>query len=218
MLNLQKGIYFISGIDTDIGKTVATGIFAKQLLDQGVSIITQKLVQTGNDGCSEDIAKHRHLMQKNDFPEDGEGLTAPQIFKYPASPHLATRLENTHLDLEKISASTQVLAERFDVVLLEGAGGLMVPLTTDLLTIEYVAQHNYPIIFVTSGRLGSINHTLLSLYALKQFGVSLHSIVFNAIHDAQDQVIAEDTRQYLQQKMIAMFPQAQWLDLSKMEI
>lgn len=216
MLSVQKGIYFISGIDTDIGKTVATGLLAKQLLDQGKSIITQKLVQTGNDGCSEDIAKHRQLMQKNDFIEDGEGLTAPQIFKYPASPHLATYLENTHLDLDKISASTQVLAERYDVLLLEGAGGLMVPLTTDLLTIDYVAQQNYPIIFVTSGRLGSINHTLLSLYALKQFGVALHSIVFNGIHDAQDQVIAQDTRQYLQQKMITMFPQAQWLDLPYM--
>ena len=217
-LHFEKGIYFISGIDTDIGKTVATGMLAKQLLDQGVSIITQKLVQTGNDGYSEDIAKHRQLMQKNDLPEDGEGLTAPQIFKYPASPHLATRLENTHLDLEKITSATQVLAERYDVVLLEGAGGLMVPLTTDLLTIEYVAQHNYPVILVTSGRLGSINHTLLSLYALKQFGVSLHSIVFNAIHDAQDEVIAGDTRQYLQQKMIAMFPQAQWLELPKVEL
>lgn len=217
-LNVEKGIYFISGIDTDIGKTVATGILAKQLLDQGESIITQKLVQTGNDGFSEDIAKHRHLMQKNDFIEDGEGLTAPQIFKYPASPHLATYLENTHLDLDKISASTQVLAERYDVVLLEGAGGLMVPLTIDLLTIDYVAQHNYPIILVTSGRLGSINHTLLSLYALKQFGVALHSIVFNAIHDAQDEIISQDTRQYLQQKMNEMFPQAQWLDLPKMEI
>ncbi|MFC3903100.1 dethiobiotin synthase [Acinetobacter marinus] len=213
---MQKGIYFISGIDTDIGKTVATGMLARQLLDQGVSIITQKLVQTGNDGFSEDIAKHRQLMQKDDFPEDGEGLTAPQIFKYPASPHLATRLENTHLDLEKITSATQVLAERYDVVLLEGAGGLMVPLTTDLLTIDYVAQHNYPIILVTSGRLGSINHTLLSLYALKQFGVSFHSIVFNAIHDAQDQVIAQDTRHYLQQKMIAMFPQAQWIELPKL--
>ena len=218
MLNLQKGVYFISGIDTDIGKTVATGILAKQFLDQGVLIITQKLVQTGNDGCSEDIAKHRQLMQKNDLPEDGEGLTAPQIFKYPASPHLATRLEDTHLDLEKITSATQVLAERYDVVLLEGAGGLMVPLNTDLLTIEYVAQHNYPLILVTSGRLGSINHTLLSLYALKQFGVSHHSIVFNAFHDAQDEVIAGDTRQYLQQKMIAMFPQAQWLELPKVEL
>lgn len=215
-LNFEKGIYFISGIDTDIGKTVATGILAKQLLNQGVSIITQKLVQTGNDGFSEDIAKHRQLMKKNDFPEDNEGLTAPQIFKYPASPHLATRLENKHLDLDKITSATQVLAERYDVVLLEGAGGLMVPLTTDLLTIDYVAQHNYPIILVTSGRLGSINHTLLSLYALKQFGVALHSIVFNAIHDAQDQVIAQDTRQYLQQKMIAMFPQAQWIELPKL--
>ena len=56
---------------------------------------------------------------------------------------------------------------RYDFVLLEGAGGLMVPLTTELLTIDYIAQENYPLIFVTSGKLGSINHTLLALKPYK---------------------------------------------------
>ncbi|MEE3547477.1 ATP-dependent dethiobiotin synthetase BioD, partial [Pseudomonas aeruginosa] len=75
------------------------------------------------------------------FQEDHDKLTMPEIFSYPASPHLATRLDNREIDFQKIENATQTLAERFEIVLLEGAGGLMVPLTTSLLTIDYVAQH-----------------------------------------------------------------------------
>lgn len=211
---MEKGIYFISGIDTDIGKTIATGFLAKQLLDQGVNIITQKLVQTGNHGFSEDIAKHRLMMAKH-FPEDKNGLTAPQIFSYPASPHLATKLDNKVLDLIAIESATEQLAEKYDVVLLEGAGGLMVPLTKSLLTIDYLKEKQYPVILVTSGRLGSINHTLLSLFALQQYGLFLHTLVFNAVHDSKDQIIAQDTRQYLQQYLAQHFPQSAWIELAK---
>ncbi|MFU8927400.1 dethiobiotin synthase [Acinetobacter puyangensis] len=211
---MKNAVYFISGIDTDIGKTVSTGILAKQLLDQGVNVITQKLIQTGNQGFSEDIARHRQIMQIDTLPEDQQGLTAPQIFAYPASPHLATRLEQKQLDLKAIEQATQQLAARYDVVLLEGAGGLMVPLAEDLLTIDYIAQQRYPVILVTSGRLGSINHTLLSLAALKQYDITLYALAFNAFHDAKDRVIAGDTRQYLKNYLAEHFPEALWQEIA----
>lgn len=91
----------------------------------------------------------------------------PEIFSYPASPHLASQLDNRPIDFDKIKRATEELSERYDSVLLEGAGGLMVPLTTELLTIDYIVQEKYPLIFVTSGKLGSINHTLLSLEAIQ---------------------------------------------------
>ncbi|MDW7451219.1 dethiobiotin synthase, partial [Klebsiella pneumoniae] len=100
----------------------------------------------------EDIQKHREIMGQGWFQEDHDKLTMPEIFSYPASPHLATRLDNREIDFQKIENATQTLAERFEIVLLEGAGGLMVPLTTSLLTIDYVAQHQFPVILVTSGR------------------------------------------------------------------
>lgn len=209
----MKGVYFISGIDTEIGKTIATGVWAKRLLDQGVHVITQKLVQTGNVDHSEDIIKHRQIMQKNDFIEDIKGLTAPQIFSYPASPHLATRLDQKTLDFDKIHQATAHLQATFDVVLLEGAGGLMVPLTEDVLTIDYIAQQQYPVILVTSGRLGSINHTLLSLFAIQHYGLKLHALMFNAIHDSKDSLIATETRQYLKRYLAKHFPDSEWHEL-----
>ena len=76
-------VYFISGIDTDIGKSVAVGMMARDLHARGKRVITMKLVQTGNDGFSEDLDKHRAMMNVPRFPEDEAGLTAPQIFRFP---------------------------------------------------------------------------------------------------------------------------------------
>lgn len=209
-------IYFVSGIDTEIGKTYATGFLAKLWTEQGKKVITQKLIQTGNADISEDIEKHREIMGQGWFQEDHDKLTMPEIFSYPASPHLATRLDNREIDFQKIENATQTLAERFDVVLLEGAGGLMVPLTTHLLTIDYVAQHQFPVILVTSGRLGSINHTLLSLEALKSRGLKLKALVYNLKDESKDPLISQDTSNYLKDYLAVHFLEAEWIELAKM--
>jgi len=172
-------IYFVSGIDTDIGKTVAVGLMARYLKKQGVRAITAKLVQTGNDGYSEDLLKHRAMMGVETFEEDKAGLTAPQIFKFPSSPHLAAKLENRVVDVDAIRSAMRLLTARYDVVLVEGAGGLAVPLTEALLTIDLVAQEKWPIILVTSGKLGSLNHTILSLEAASRRHLLLAGIVYN---------------------------------------
>ncbi|MGE8539405.1 MAG: dethiobiotin synthase, partial [Acinetobacter sp.] len=194
---MSAKIYFVSGIDTGIGKTYTTGFLAKSWNEQGIRSITQKLIQTGNTDVSEDIEQHRMIMGCGLLPEDHDKLTMPEIFSYPASPHLAAELDGRAINFENIQQATTVLAEGYDRVLLEGAGGLMVPLTRDVLTIDYIAQQQYPVILVTSGRLGSINHTLLSLELLKQREVVLYALAFNHADDHQDQTIAMDTIQYL---------------------
>lgn len=214
----MKGVYFVSGIDTDIGKTVATGVLAKQLLQQGKSVITQKPVQTGCQNIADDIAVHRKIMGIPMQEADKQKLTMPEIFSYPASPHLAARLDGRALDLDKIRTATQQLAAQYEIVLVEGAGGLMVPLTENLLTIDYIQQQDYPVILVTSGWLGSINHTLLSFAALKQYGIQLHSLIFNHIHDSKDETIAGDTLEYLKGCLKDEFPEAQWQELAKTEV
>ena len=185
-------IYFVSGIDTDAGKTVAVGLMASYLMRQGVRVITAKLVQTGNDGFSEDLLKHRAMMGVGPFEEDKEGLTAPQIFKFPSSPHLAAKLENLVVDVDKIRTAMRLLATRYDVVLAEGAGGVAVPLTEELLPIHLVAQEKWPMILVTSGKLGSLNHTFLALEAASNRHVPLAGIVYNYCASVHP-VIDDDT-------------------------
>ena len=202
----MNNIYYISGIDTDAGKTYCTGWLAQQLKRTGLRVITQKLVQTGNVGHSEDIDLHRRLMGIPPLPEDLEGLTAPEIYSYPCSPHLAARIDGRPIDLEKIGQATDELARRYEVVLVECAGGLMVPLREDLLTIDYIASRGCPLIFVASGKLGSINHALLSFEAIRRRGIPLHTVLYNLYPDVADTTIRDDTRRYLQDYIERNFP------------
>ena len=86
--------------------------------------------------------------------------------------------------------------QSYDLVLLEGAGGLMVPLTEQLLTIDYVKELGYPTILVTSGRLGSLNHTILSVEALLNHRMELHSVIYNRFPKC-DAIIEEDSLNFL---------------------
>lgn len=206
-------IYFVSGIDTDIGKSYATGWLAKTYQDQGQRVITQKFVQTGCDtDISEDIVRHRQLMGCGFFPEDDNRLTMPEMFTYPCSPHMAAVIDQREIDFGKIERATKILDERYDVVLLEGAGGLMVPLTERYLTIDYIQDHAYPLILVTSGKLGSINQTLLSLEAIQRRNIPLKALIYNA-YPMIDARIEAETATYLKTVLCRDFPLADFLHL-----
>ncbi|MDR0430322.1 MAG: dethiobiotin synthase [Tannerellaceae bacterium] len=208
---MKNNIYFVSGIDTDTGKSYATGYIAKRWNANGIRTITQKFIQTGNTNISEDIKLHRKLMGIPFTEEDDAGITMPEIFTYPASPHLASRVDNREIDFEKIKQATGLLSERYDAVLLEGAGGLMVPLTDDYLTIDYVKEMGYSLIFVTSGKLGSINHTLLSLEAIRSRGIKLHLIAYNLFPKLTDTLIRDDTEEYIRNYIQKYFPETGWV-------
>jgi len=185
-------IFFISGIDTGVGKTVVTGLMTRWLRASGRDVITVKMVQTGNTGFSEDLDMHRALADMPRLAEDDLGLTAPQIFAFPSSPELAARLEGRTVDLEKIAHAVATCAAAHEVVLVEGVGGLAVPLTADTLAADFAAAQGWPLILVASGRLGSINHIILSLEAAKTRGMSVAGVVYNWCADV-DPTIDADT-------------------------
>lgn len=203
---MTEKIFFISGIDTDAGKSYATAYLAKKWNEEGTKTITQKFIQTGNVGHSEDIDLHRKIMGIDFTAEDKEWLTMPEIFSYPASPLLASKIDKREINFEKINAATDKLANIYDKVLVEGAGGLMVPLTENMLTIDYIVKKDYPLIFVTSGKLGSVNHTLLSLEAIKNRGIRLSHIMYNLFPEVEDKTIQEDTLKYITNYINDNFP------------
>lgn len=172
-------VCFISGIDTGIGKTAVVGAMCRALQNSGRDWVSVKMVQTGCDGYSEDLDVHREMAGVGRFPEDDAGLTAPQIFKFPSSPLLAADLEGRKVDLGRIAASVAECARRHDAVLVEGAGGLCVPLTEDVLAVDFALRQGWPLVLVASGRLGAINHTLLSLEAAARRGMSVAGVVMN---------------------------------------
>lgn len=202
---------FITGIDTDAGKSFATGWLANLIKESGESVITQKFIQTGNTDYSEDIEVHRKIMGIPLTEEDLDKTTAPVIFSYPASPDLASRIDNRPVDLDAIDNATKRLLQKYDHVLIEGAGGLMVPISGEYLTIDYVRERRLPAVLVMNGRLGSINHTLLSLAAIKNAGIELFAVVYNTFFD-KDKIICEDTKNYIKSWLSNHFPETLYLE------
>lgn len=210
----MKEIIFVSGIGTNVGKSYATGWLANKLNSEKKNAITLKMIQTGNDGYSEDIDIHRKIMGLPLLDEDKDFTTAPIIMTYPASPHLAAKIDHRTIDLSKIDSSTEKLFEKYDTILMEGAGGLMVPITETYTTIDYIREHNLPLTLVTNGQLGSISHTLLALEAIKTRQIKLKYVVYNPYFD-EDKIIAEETQKYLGEFLKKNFPETEYLIMNK---
>ncbi len=210
-------VLFISGIGTNVGKSYATGWLATKLASNGLNVITQKMIQTGNKNFSEDIDVHRKIMQMPYTDVDNDHTTAPVILSYPASPHLAAIIDKCDIDLNKITVSTRNLESRYDMILLEGAGGLMVPIKDQYLTIDYIKENNYPVALVINGILGSINHAILSFEALKSRNIPLKYVIYNSYFD-EDAIIVEDTKKYLKEYFSVNSPESEFLIMPKLDI
>lgn len=188
----MEKIYFVGGIGTDVGKTVATGLMARYLISRGIDATTLKLVQTGSPrGGSEDVAAHRRICGAPGTDEDRLGLTAPQVFRYPSSPALAARLEGREVDIRAIDEAVDKVSSRHEVLLVEAAGGLAVPLTDDLLMVDFAAKRDWPLILVANTVLGSINHTILSLEAARAHNVRLAGVVMNEFPSAPKELVSD---------------------------
>jgi dethiobiotin synthetase len=193
-------VYCVSGIDTDIGKTIATGLLAASFAAHGVKTVTQKIVQTGCTGISEDIIRHRQLMGIDLLPVDCRGTTCPYVFKVPCSPHLAASLEGEVIDCAIIRKCTTELLSEYDIVFLEGAGGLVVPLNEDITLLDYLTEEQYPLILVTSSRLGSINHTLSALEIVHHRNLEIAAVIYNRQSDTDSRMV-DDSREVFKRYM-----------------
>ncbi|PNK59611.1 dethiobiotin synthase [Psychrobacter sp. FDAARGOS_221] len=230
-------VFFITGAGPHIGKTYATGYLGKMLFEHGVNVITQKLVQTG---CDEDVATdirvHRRMMQMPLQLVDKVSESCPFVFPFPASPYLASNLQDVSIHPRRLAVATKQLQLQHELVLLEIEGGIMSPLNESVLTIDYMASQGHPVIVVTSGQPESIDQTLLVIDALTQRGLSLHAMIYNQWHDVSVEFteqtledeeqyklafdehdtgtkIAKHTRRFLQHYLTEHHPDAYWVEM-----
>lgn len=184
---------FVIGTDTGVGKTIVTGLFGRYLLERGYDVITQKWIQTGSEGFPEDIDTHLRLMGKERHDVSGYiSQMAPFVLKFPASPHLAARLEKKQIRANKIIQSFRLLSKEFDFIIVEGVGGALVPFSTRRLVIDIAKELDLPILIVAQNRLGAINHTLLTVEAIRKRKMRIIGIVFNEHYDKSEAVILRD--------------------------
>ena len=178
---------FVAGTDTGAGKTVVTGLLSRYLIKKGYRAVTQKWVQTGSAKFSHDIDTHLRLMKRRRKDFNGYlSFMSPYIFDLASSPHLAARLEKGKIDINKIRKYMASLSKNFDIVIIEGTGGLLVPLNKKILLIDVIRRFRLPALLVVENKLGAINHALLSIEALIRRGIKIIGLIFNNTSEAKD--------------------------------
>ena len=169
--------YFITGIGTGIGKTLISAILTEKLKAD-----YWKPIQSGDLDTSDSITLGSLISNT-------QTVIHPESYRLtqPLSPHLSARLDGIEIDLNKINMP---LTE--NNLIIEGAGGLMVPLNEKELIIDLIKKLNVEVILVSQNYLGSINHTLLSVNLLKQYEIPVKGIIFNGDENLE-------TERYIQQ-------------------
>lgn len=197
---------FITATNTDVGKTYTTVKLIKALASKGLAVGVYKPIETGVTHTAPDATilletcKKVNSKFKNLKPEDITAYTFP----LPAAPFCAD-VENT-IDLQKIIDKHEELSKLCDILLVEGAGGLMVPITKEYMVINLIKDLNAKTLLVTPSRLGCINDTVLSILALKTFDIDFDWCV--NLHEDKD-----DFEAVTQPYYDAVFPE--WWSIDK---
>ncbi len=166
---------FITGTDTDVGKTVVTSLLLAAMRANGVDAVPMKPVQTGCEfGVVPDFAFYEKISQTHFEDQD---LQVPYKYEPACSPHLAAKLAGEQIELNKIEDAFKKLSSKHQQVLVEGAGGIMVPLNENELMLDLMKKLNLPVLLVARPSLGTINHTLLSVAALRSAGLKILGVI-----------------------------------------
>lgn len=177
---MKPGI-FITGTDTDVGKTVVAAGLALVLRSRGIKAGVMKPVATGCYGGDERLISQdaAFLMEaaQNEYPP----LTSPSRFRNPLSPNVAATLEKKEVDIPGILKSYRELQKHYDFIIVEGIGGLMVPLKKDYYVANLIQDMGLPLVIVSYSGLGAINHTLLTVDAATIRGLEVRGIIFNRV-------------------------------------
>jgi dethiobiotin synthase len=178
---------FVAGTGTDVGKTVTVACILRHLRQRGVDAMVMKPVQTGVtlDDAGRAVAPDIDFVLRAAglrVEEETLGHLAPCLFEPACSPHLAARLAGRPVRIESILKSARWLAGRHQLLVVEGAGGLMVPFGEDGMMIDLAAALGMPVLLVGHSGLGTINHVLLSLEALRRRQLRVLGVILNDTH------------------------------------
>ena len=180
-----KGAYFVTGTDTEIGKTTTTAQLVKNVAQQGKSVYAIKPVTAGLETDDNGQTYSDDARRINQFANVKPPLSAiaPIQLATPCSPHIAAKIDgvtltNTQL-VDTIHKSIAVYSA--DVILVEGAGGWFTPINEQETLADVAAALKYPVILVVGIKLGSLNHAMLTLQAIWQAGLKVALVIFNQL-------------------------------------
>lgn len=181
---MTRGI-FVTGTDTGVGKSwISAGLMAA-LQQEGLSVLGMKPVASGCEQTPDGLRNEDALLlqQQGTHPVDYE-LLNPYAFAPPIAPHVAAAQAGVHIDLTRIETNYKILAAQADVVVVEGAGGWLVPLNESDTMADLAARLGLEVVLVVGLRLGCINHALLSVESITRRGIPLAGWVANTLEPA----------------------------------
>ena len=172
---------FITGTDTEIGKTVVAGGLAAALKAAGVNVGVMKPIASGgveHNGriVSEDAIFLKHAAQV----EDALDLINPICLRHPLAPSVAAKIEGVPIDLRQIDEAFIQLCQRHEFMVVEGIGGIAVPICEDMLVADMAQRFQLPLLIVARPNLGTINHTVLTVEFARSYNLEVCGIVLNA--------------------------------------
>lgn len=178
----MKQAFFITGTDTGVGKTYVACKLIRDYVAQGHRVIGMKPVAAGCDlvngqWVNDDVLR---LEEASNVKAPRE-LVNPYSFKEAVAPHIAAENAGIEINTDVIKQAFQALSKLADIVIVEGAGGFLVPLNDQQSMADLPAALDIPVILVVGMRLGCINHSLLTVEAIKMRGLNLHGWVANQI-------------------------------------
>ncbi len=202
--------FCIVGTDTAVGKTVVAAGIATYFQKKKLKFDVQKWISTGDkEGVSQDLIFIFHSLQAADDEQlCFNPLLAnlkkkvdfmyrnPYSFKYAASPHLSAKLENRRIKVEVIERAIEYFKVHTDFLIIEGVGGLKVPVSEKILLIDLIKKYNLPVVLVSPNILGTINKTILSVEILNEYGIKNLGIIYNN-YFKEDKKIQDDNIQII---------------------
>ena len=182
--------YFITGTDTEIGKTFVSSLLIKLLSEDDLSVAGMKPVASGANIVDGELKNDDALllMQAANIEVDYK-IINPYVFEPAISPHLAAEQAGIEIDCNIINSKLEQLKNISDIVIVEGVGGWHAPLTLHTTVADLAEALNLPIILVVGLRLGCLNHTLLTAQAIRQSGLPIAGWIAN--HIEKDFLVAE---------------------------
>jgi dethiobiotin synthetase len=165
---------FITGTDTGVGKTVVSAAISLCLKHRGVDVGVMKPVSTGGNGDIQYLARACGC-------QDEHQLINPICMKIPAAPLVAARASRVSIKLDKIWDAYRTLSRRHEFMIVEGIGGILVPITSNFYVVDMIKKINLPVVIVAKAGLGTINHTLLTVQAAVARRIRLKGIILNDI-------------------------------------
>lgn len=177
---MKNKAIFITGTDTSVGKTVVCAGLAAALKARGIDVGVMKPVATGAQKQRDKfISSDARFLMNASKVKDDVSLVNPYCIDLPLAPDIAFKLRKKNISIDKIKDCFYKLSAKHSLLLIEGIGGLLVPIYNDYLVADLIKDLGIPLLIVSRNGLGTINHTLLTLKQADEFGIDVLGVVFN---------------------------------------